>query len=379
MLGLRPALVHDYLLVMRGAERTFAAMSSLLPDSPVYTLLYSERGTQGQFSDREVRTSYLQRLRVGQSNFRRLLPLLPHAAESLALADHDVVLSSSSAFAHGVRTAPDALHVCYCHSPFRYVWHERQRALDEAPRSMRPLADRVLNRVRGWDVSAARRVTRYVANSEITRERIRRFWDRDAAVVHPPVDVHRFQCGTAEDYFLVVTELVRHKCVDVALEAAALAKRPIKVVGTGPELRRLKALHPHAEFLGRVPDEQLADVYSRALALVVPNVEEFGIAAVEAQAAGRPVLAAAAGGALETVKDGVTGVLVPPGHVHALAEAMRNTDFDAFSPTASREHALRFSPDRFREKLARELEAALRERAEPAVTAPAQPERIAVL
>ena len=358
-----PALVHDYLLVMRGAERTFAAMSSLLPESPVYTLLYSEQGTQGRFADREVKTSYLQRLRVGQSGFRRLLPILPHAAESLALGDHDVVVSSSSAFAHGVRTAPDAVHVCYCHSPFRYVWHERQRALDEAPRAMRPIAARVLDRVREWDISASRRVTRYVANSEITRERIRRFWDRDATVVHPPVDVHRFQPGSPEDYFLVVTELVRHKRVDVALEAAALAKRPIKVVGTGPELRRLQALHPHAEFLGRVPDAELADVYSRALALVLPNVEEFGIAAVEAQAAGRPVVAAAAGGALETVKDGRTGVLVPPGDVRALAEAMRTTDFGAFSPAAISEQALRFSPDRFREQLAREVETALGARA----------------
>jgi glycosyltransferase involved in cell wall biosynthesis len=355
----RPALVHDYLLVMRGAERTFAAMSSLLPEAPVYTLLYSERGTEGRFADRDVKTSYLQRLRVGQSKFRRLLPVLPHAAESLDLGPHDVVLSSSSAFAHGVRTSPDALHVCYCHSPFRYVWHERERALDEAPRGMRPIAGRVLDRVRDWDLSASQRVTRYVANSEITRERIRRFWNRDAAVVHPPVDVHRFRCGSPEDYFLVVTELVRHKRVDVALEAAALAKRPIKVVGTGPELRCLKALHPHADFLGRVPDAELADIYSRALAVVVPNVEEFGIAAVEAQAAGRPVVAAGAGGALETVNDGVTGVLVPPGNVDALADAMRNTDFAAFSPDAIREQALRFSPDRFREKLARELDAAL--------------------
>jgi glycosyltransferase involved in cell wall biosynthesis len=360
--GLRPALVHDYLLVMRGAERTFAAMTSLLPETPVYTLLYSEAGTKGRFADRTVNTSYLQRLGMSQAGFRRLLPLLPRAAESLPLQDHDVVISSSSAFAHGVRTAPDALHVCYCHSPFRYAWHERERGLAETPRPLRPLAARVLDGIKRWDVSASGRVSRYVANSEITRERIRRFWGRDASVLHPPVDVNRFRAGAPEDYFLVVTELVPHKRVQLALEAAELAGQSIKVVGGGPELERLKANHPRAHFLGRLSDEALAETYARALALVLPNVEEFGIAAVEAQAAGRPVLAAAAGGARETVVDGVTGVLVPPGDVRSMAEAMRETHFDRFSTSRIRENALRFSAARFKEGLSRELAAAARSR-----------------
>jgi glycosyltransferase involved in cell wall biosynthesis len=356
--GLRPALVHDYLLVMRGAERTFAAMTGLLPDAPLYTLLYSETGTKGRFADRRVTTSYLQRLGVTQGGFRRLLPLLPRAAESLPLQEYDVVVSSSSAFAHGVRAAPDALHVCYCHSPFRYAWHERERALAEAPRRLRPVAKRILDRVKRWDISASQRVSRYVANSEITRERIRRFWGRDATILHPPVDVRRFRAGAAEDYLLVVTELVAHKRVDLALEAAELAGRPIKVVGAGPELERLSANYPQAEFLGRLSDDDLNDTYARALALVVPNVEEFGIAAVEAQAAGRPVLAAAAGGARETVIDGVTGVLVPPGDVSAMAEAMRATDFDRFCASTIHDNAQRFSIERFRQGLSRELAAA---------------------
>ncbi|HET8673729.1 MAG TPA: glycosyltransferase [Thermoleophilaceae bacterium] len=344
-------LVHDYLLVLRGAERTFAAIADCWPEAPVYTLLYDPDETAGRFDGREVHSSYLQRLGARQRGFRRLLPLYPRAAESLPVQDHDLLISSSSAFAHGIRQAPGATHVCYCHTPFRYVWHERQRGLAEAPRVLRPFLRRSLQRIHAWDLDASARVTHYIANSEITRERIARFWDRDAAVIHPPVDVDRFELAEPEDYLLVVTELVPHKRVDVALEAARRAARPIRVVGSGPDRERLEALHgDHAHFLGRVDDDELAGLYSRAAALVVPNVEEFGIAAVEAMAAGRPVVAPDAGGTRETVIDGETGVLVPPGDLDALAEALRVTDFDGFSPTRISAHAAGFSTASFRHR-----------------------------
>src|SRR5215207_2150746 len=307
-------LVHDYLLVMRGAERTFAAIADCFPDAPIYTLLYDPVGTSGAFNGRQVRTSYLQRLGGDQRSFRRLLPLLPRAAERLPVQEHDLVISSSSAFAHAVRARPGGVHVCYCHSPFRYAWFERERAEQELPRPLRPPLRAALDYVRRRDLAASRRVSHYIANSEATRQRIERYWGREATVVHPPVDVHRFSLAEPEDYLLAVTELVPHKRVDVALEAGRRAGLPLKVVGTGPELERLRARHgDNAEFLGRVDDDELARLYSRALALVVANVEEFGIAAVEAQAAGRPVVAPAAGGTLETVVSGKTGVLVPPG------------------------------------------------------------------
>ena len=351
-------LVHDYLLVMRGAERTFAEIASCWPDAPIYTLLYDEAGTDRCFEGREIHASFLQRLRVRQRGFRRFLPFFPRAVEHLPVGSCDLVVSSSSAFAHGVRAAAGAVHVCYCHSPFRYAWHERERALAEARRPMRPQLRRTLDQIRSWDLAASRAVTHYIANSDLTRIRMERYWGREAgAVIHPPVEVDRFAVGEPEDFLLIVTELVAHKRVDLALDAARRAGCRVKVVGVGPERQRLARRYDGrgAEFLGRVSDGGLEDLYARARALVVPNVEEFGIAAVEAQAAGRPVLAADGGGARETVIDGSTGILVPSGSVDALAEAMSQTDFDRFSPERIRANAARFSTEVFRARFLAEM------------------------
>jgi glycosyltransferase involved in cell wall biosynthesis len=350
-------LVHDYLLLMRGAERTFAQMASCWPEAPIYTLLYDERGTRNAFAGRVQGTSYLQRLPVSQRNFRMLLPAFPSAAERLALGEHQVIVSSSSAFAHGVRPPAAAIHINYCHSPFRYIWHERGRALHEFPRPLRPLGVRLLERMRAWDVRAARRVNHFIANSQVTRDRIANVWGREAVVVHPPVNTERFSIGVPEDFFLVVGELVPHKRVEVALEAARRAGQPVRVVGDGPSLESLRfRFGDRAEFLGRVDDVCLSELMSRARALVVPNVEEFGIAAVEAQAAGRPVIAPDFGGTRETVIDGVTGVLYPAGDLKSLSEAMRYVDFERFDQQVIRHHALGFSPEVFKRRLIAEIE-----------------------
>jgi glycosyltransferase involved in cell wall biosynthesis len=349
------ALVHDYLLVLRGAERTFAAIADLFPAAPVFTTLYSEEGTGGRFASREVAQSWLSRFGVGQQGFRRLLPLYAGAVERLPVSGFELVVSSSSAFAHGVRPASNAVHVCYCHSPFRYAWHERTRALEETPRLLRPAMSRFLDRARRWDLEATRRVSAYIANSAITKSRIADFYGRDSVIVHPPVEVERFSPEAPEDYVLVVGELVRHKRIEVALEAAGLAQVPVKVVGTGPDLERLRSRFPAAEFLGRVSDSELAGTYARALALIVPNVEEFGIAAVEAQAAGRPVVAVAEGGATETVRDGETGFLVDGDRPADLAAALEPDVLGRFDSARIVRHASGFSHERF----ARELQAAI--------------------
>ena len=343
-------LVHDYLLVMRGAERTFEAISSCYPDATIATLLYDPVRTEGRFAHRRVRTSFLQPVAAEQRRFRRFLPLLPLAAERLAVKDARVVISSSSAFAHGVRPRSDAVHVSYCHSPFRYVWHERERTERSLPALARPAARAVLGAVRRWDVRAAERVTTFVANSELTRQRVGDFYDRDAVVVHPPVDVERFAEPDPRDYFLVVGEVTTHKNTEIALAAADRAGVRIKVVGEGPDLARLRGRFRSAEFLGRVGDRELIDVYAGCRALLVPAIEEFGITMVEANAAGRPVVAAAAGGALEIVDDGATGILVKPRDVDALADAMRNTDWEGFDVASLRANAERFSARRFREQ-----------------------------
>ncbi|MGH2859025.1 MAG: glycosyltransferase [Solirubrobacteraceae bacterium] len=354
-------LVHDYLLVLRGAERTFAAIADLWPAAPVYTLLYDHDGTAGRFAGHPIRTSRLQATGVRQHGFRRLLPLFPAAVERLPVRRHRVVVSSSSAFAHGVRPAPGAVHVCYCHSPFRYAHFERRRAMAEVPRPLRPAVAATLAGVRRWDVNAARRVTRYVANSRHTQARIRRLYGVGAEVVHPPVEVGRFRSGEPEDYFLTVCELVAHKRVEVAAAAATAAGARLKVVGTGPELPRLQAQFGRSvQFLGRVDDPGLERLYAHARAVVVPNVEEFGIAAVEAQAAGRPVLAARAGGALETVVDGRTGRFFEPDDVAAATQLMRGLNTDDFDPDEIVRHAHHFSPEAFRARMQEQVSDAVR-------------------
>ena len=285
------------------------------------------------------------------------MPLFPRAAEKLPVGDYELVISSSSAFAHGVRTSPTATHISYCHSPFRYAWHEMDATIERTPAPLRPIARTVLRRTRDWDVSAAARVTHYIANSQLTRRRIRDYYGREAPVIHPPVDVARFHSAPAEDYFLVVSEVLWHKRLETALDAARVAQVPLVVVGGGPDLKHLAAHYggPQVTFTGRLSDAELDDLYARARALVVPNVEEFGIAAVEAQASGRPVIAAAGGGVLETTIPGETSVLVPLGDVGALADAMRRGEFDRFSSDSIRAHAARFSTEEFKRQFTAEI------------------------
>lgn len=350
------ALVHDYLLVLRGAERTFASIADLWPSAPVYTLVYDAAATEQRFAQHPVHTSMLQRTQISQAAFRTLLPLYPLAMSRLPVRDHRVVISSSSAFALGARVGDGAVHVCYCHSPFRYAWFEQRRALAEMPMVLRPMLALTLSAIRRWDLAAAARVSRFVANSRVTQQRIRQIYGRAARVVHPPVEVDRFNGGEAEDYFLVVGELVRHKGVEIAAQAAEVAGRRLKVVGGGPESARLQAQYGNRiEFLGRVGDDELERLYAGALALVVPGIEEFGIVAVEAQAAGKPVLAARGGGALETVVDGVTGRFVEPGDPSSLTQAMREFRSGDYETGVIREHALRFSPAAFQARICEEV------------------------
>jgi glycosyltransferase involved in cell wall biosynthesis len=353
----RVVLAHDYLLVMRGAERTFAAIADLYAEAPILTLLYDEAGTDGRFAtrSRSIATSPLQRLGVSQATFRRLLPVYPWAVERLRVPACDVLLTSSSAFAHGVRVPAGAVHVCYCYTPFRYAWYEQQRALAETPRAIRPLLSRQLERIRVWDLATSRQVDAFIAISQLSRERIMRYYGREAVVIHPPVETGRFTPGEPGDALLVVSEIVRHKRLQIALEAARRARAPIRIVGSGPDHAALSEAYPEAEFLGRVGDEALAELYASARAVIVPSMEEFGITAVEAQAAGRPVIAAAAGGALETVLDGQTGRLARLDDVESFARAIASIDELDFSPERAVQNAERFSVAVFRERISEQV------------------------
>jgi glycosyltransferase involved in cell wall biosynthesis len=358
----RVALIHDFLLDLRGAERVFAAICDRWPEADVFTAVYDERGTEGRFADRAVHTSFLQRLRPTSRTFRPLLPFYPHAVESFDLRGYDTVISSSSAWAHGVLPDPGAVHVCYCHNPFRYAWSEREATLRARNPVVRPALRVLLSQWRQWDWIAAQRVDRYVANSRTTAERVRSYLGREATVLHPPVEIERFgRVGMDQigEHYVVLAELMAHKRIDIAVEAFTRLGLPLVVIGDGPEGRRLRKLAgPTVRFTGRASDGRVAELLAGARALVVTAAEEFGIAAVEALAAGRPVIALGEGGVRESVQPGVTGAFYERNDVESLAETVLAFDTLAIDPAACRAAAERFSVLRFQDRLAAIVEEA---------------------
>lgn len=348
----RVALVHDFLLDLRGAERVFLELCELFPDADIFTAVYDEKGTEGRFADRRVITSGLQRLRPTASTFRPLLPFYPAAMEALDLRGYDLVISSSSAWAHGVIPDEHAVHVCYCHNPFRYAWNEREATLAARGPLTRPALASIMRRWRQWDFVAAQRVDAYIANSETTRLRIHRYFARDATVLHPPVSVERFSPGEVGDHYLVLSEIMAHKRIEVAVRAFSRLGLPLVVAGNGPDSRRLQRLAgPTVRFTGRVSDAEAERLLRSARAVVVTATEEFGIVAVEAQASGRPVIALRAGGVLETVIEGETGVFFDRPDPKSLAEAVWTFDPMAVDPARCVAQADRFAPQQFRDRL----------------------------
>jgi glycosyltransferase involved in cell wall biosynthesis len=356
----RVALVHDFLLDVRGAERVFMALCDLFPEADLFTAVYDEHGTEGRFSHRSVQASFLQRLRPTAASFRALLPLYPYAIEAIDLRGYDLVLSSSSAWAHGVIPSDDAVHVCYCHNPFRYAWNAREETLSARGPLGRAALGMVFQRWRQWDWIAAQRVDSYVANSETTRRRIHRYFNRDAHVVYPPVETGRFTPGPVGDFYVVLSELMPHKRIDLAVRAFSRLGLPLVVIGNGPHARMLRRVAgPTVRFEGRVSDARAAQLLAQARALVVTATEEFGIAAVEAQAAGRPVIALAEGGVRETVRDGETGTFYEEPTVEALMDAVSRFDPMAIDPATCVENAVRFDVARFQHGMQRVVDEAL--------------------
>jgi glycosyltransferase involved in cell wall biosynthesis len=363
----RVALVHDWLTGMRGGEKCLDVLCEIFPRADLHTLLHVPGSVSPRIEARHIATTFVGRLPGASRSYRRWLPVFPRAIESLDLGARDLIVSTSHCVAKGVRVPPGALHVCYCHTPMRYVWDQFE-AYFGAGRAdpLTRLAARIVRRpLQRWDVRTAARVHRFVANSEHVRARIRRYYDRDAIVVHPPVDCGRFAADPRgpEDYFLAVSAFAPYKRLDLAIEAARRAGVRLVVVGRGPEAARLERLAQgsRCEFLPWQPDEALAGLYARCRALVFPGEEDFGIAPVECMAAGRPVVALAAGGALETVVPGETGVLVAGTDPEVWAAALRDFRDDAFDPGRLRAHALRFDRAVYRERMRAVLESAWEE------------------
>lgn len=351
------ALVHDFLLDLRGGERVFMTLCDLFPEADIFSPVYDPAGTEGRFEKRGVHTSALNRLRPTSTTFRALLPFYPRAVESLDLSGYDLILSSSSAWSHGVVAHEGQRHLCYCHNPFRYAWDQRAEAFEGRGAITQAALRRIFERWRGWDVRVAKEVDRYVANGAITRERIARCFGRSSGLVHPPVDVGRFSPGVPGDGYVVLSELMQHKRIDITVEACARLRVPLTVIGDGPDLARLKAMAgPLTEFTGRVSDAEVAERLASSAALVQCATEEFGIASVEAQAAGRPVLALGAGGALETVAAGVTGEHFESADVEVLVKALAGFDPSNYRPEDCRRQAERFSRSSFALGIGRELD-----------------------
>jgi glycosyltransferase involved in cell wall biosynthesis len=346
--GRSVAIVHDYLNQCGGAERVALELALAWPEAPIYTSLYRPSSTFPGFADREVRVSRLDRIPV-DTGFRALAPLYPWAFRDHGPLSEEVVISSSSGWAHGVRTSPDSVHVVYCHTPARWLYRSTEHLGNSlGARLLGPLT----RPLRRWDQAAARRADEYVANSEQVRARIRRLYGRDAQVVYPPVDVERYSPSERGERLLVISRLLPYKRVDLIVRAAARAGIGLDVVGVGPSLESLRAIAgPTVEFHGRVDDEAVVQLLEGCRALCVAATEDFGIVPVEANAAGKPVVAFAAGGVLETVTDGVTGALFDTLSEQALLAAIARADMIDTPPGNLARSAWRFSAQTFRSRM----------------------------
>ena len=319
------AIVHDYLNQAGGAERVVAAMHRMFPDAPIFVTLYDPAVVGAPLADADVRTSWMQHLPGWRVHFKKYLPLYALAVRSFDLRGYDVILSSSSAWAKGIRVPHGALHVCYCYTPMRWAWNFDSYASRTELGPLARLAVRALvPALRAWDVRTARNVHRFVAISTEVAQRILKTYGRGSDIVPPPVDVERFQPSSEwDDYFLVVSRLNHYKRIDLAVKACTERAVPLVVVGDGPARRDLEALAGSTvRFTGRLPDAEVAHLFQRCKALILAGEEDFGLTPLEANAAGRPVVAYAAGGALDTIRDGVTGVLFAEPSVRSLSEAL---------------------------------------------------------
>ena len=357
------ALVHDWLNQIGGAEDVLETLAQQYPSSPIYTSIYAPEVMPDHYRDWQIRTLWTNKLPAIQQRHQIYLPLYPLAWNNLRLNEFDVVLSNKSGFCHGLQLDARALHICYCLAPTRYVWQlDDYLAGEELAPLARWLIKPLVALLRRWDYAAAQRVSHFVAISSAIKERIRRFYQREAEVIFPPVDTARFQpvaLDAVEDYYLIVSRLAPYKRIDLAVKAATELGFPLKIAGAGRDLERLRGLAgDNVEFLGYVADDALPQLMAKCKALLFPGLEDFGIAPVQAQAAGRPVIAFRGGGALDTVVPGVTGEFFKAPTVDALNAVWQRFDAGAYDPAVIRSHALRFDKAVFQERIGAYVEQA---------------------
>ncbi len=351
------ALVHDHLAQDGGAENVLRVFCELWPDAPVYVIVHNPKNAHPFFREKDVRTSFIQRIPFGVKKYQWFFPLMPSAIENFDFSEYDVVLSTSSSFAKGIVTRPETLHISYCHTPTRFLWSDTHSYVEEL--GVNPILKKFLpvflSHVRMWDRIAAERASFFIANSKEVKKRIKKYYHRESDVIYPPVDVSDFQVAAKEDikeYFLAGGRLVPYKRFDLLVEAFSQMGIPLKIFGNGPALPALKQIAgKNVEFLGRVPDDELKKLYAECSAFMNPQEEDFGITMIEAMASGRPVIAYNRGGAKEIVRHGETGLLVDYQTWEDFADTVIGFDPHAFNPQTIREHALTFNVAQFKKSI----------------------------
>lgn len=362
----RVAIVHYWLVSIAGGEKVLQSLLNIFPDADVFTLIADPDVARSVVGERRVVTSMLQRIPFARKLHRKLLPLMPTALENLDLSGYDLIISSESGPAKGVLPPLGAVHICYCHTPMRYIWDHFWQYRRESGVLAKLMLSAFVARLRMWDLLSATRVDKFVANSSHIASRISQYYRRYATVIHPPVDTDEFAISDeVEDYYLITGRHVGYKRIDLAIAACERLGRRLVVTGTGPETAALKKMAgPNTTFVGQCSFSELKRHYARARAFLMPGEEDFGIAPVEAMASGRPVLALAAGGALDTVIDGKSGILFPESTVDSLCVAIERFEREeaGFDPNVVREHALQFSRQQFETSFAAFVGAVLSEK-----------------
>jgi glycosyltransferase involved in cell wall biosynthesis len=348
------AIVHDYFTQRGGAERVAEQLYAMLPGADIYSTVALPKMIPAAVPAEKIRTSWMQSLPKMEKYHRYYFAMYPLGVKALDLTEYDVVITSSSGYAKGVRTRPDAFHICYCHTPMRWVWrysdYAERESFGKGARAVLPV---VLKALRAWDRNAARQPDQFIANSTIVAERIASIYDRHAVVIPPPIDVNRFHISShQEDYFLVLSRLVAYKRIDLAIAACNSLQRNLTIIGDGPDRKRLEEMAgPTVQFLGRLPDEMIQEYVGGCQALLFPGEEDFGMVPLEVASAGRPTIAFRGGGATETIIDKVTGLFFDKPEVGSLLAALEEFPRYTWSPSLLRNHAAQFDIEVFRERI----------------------------
>ncbi len=366
---MRVALIHYWLTSDRGGEKVLRALCDLFPQADIFTHVYDDDFVNKRFPGHKIKTTFIGSLPFAKKRYQFYLPLMPMALEELDLSEYDLVISSESGPAKGVIASPGAYHVCYCHSPMRYVWDQYSVYKSQASPLKRAVMPMLASSLRQWDYASAARVDTFVANSNLVAQRIGKYYRRDATVVHPPVNVdlfdpavHGLKDDDLSDTYLWAGQLVPYKRPDIAVKAFTQMGKKLLVIGTGEEERRLRAMAgPTVKFAGHVSLEELQTAYASCKALIFPGLEDFGIVPVEAMASGTPVIALGAGGALDTVVDGKTGVLFPSATIDHLVDAIERFEREAggFNKETISIHAKRFAAPSFKSNFMAAIESGL--------------------